>query len=186
VSRLGLRHPVLIFGSLGVLAVAAVVVLLSSGGESRPDYPFPIQTFEDQGREHLTPGQVYDFYNSDPPTTGPHSPAPAEWGVHDLPVAKEVLPHNMEHGGVVVLYDCSAGEAPLDDAGCQTLRDQLAAVTEENVADGKLVLMTPYSGMEQPIALTAWITLDAFDEFDEQRVQAFIDSFDRKFNPEGF
>ncbi|KKK81923.1 hypothetical protein LCGC14_2808550, partial [marine sediment metagenome] len=61
--------------------MAAVVVLLSSGGESRPDYPFPIQTFEDQGREHLTPGQVYDFYNSDPPTTGPHSPAPAEWGV---------------------------------------------------------------------------------------------------------
>jgi hypothetical protein len=71
VSRLGLRHPVLIFGSLGVLAVVAIVVLVSSGGDSRPDYPFPVQTFEDLGREHLTPGQTYDFYNSDPPTTGP-------------------------------------------------------------------------------------------------------------------
>jgi hypothetical protein len=186
VPRLGLRNPVLIFGALGVLAVVVVVVLLNGGGESRPDYPYAVQTFEDQGTEHLEPDQTYDLYNSDPPTTGPHSPAPAEWGVHDLPVAKEVLPHNMEHGGVVVLYDCSAGEVPLDDAGCQNLRDQLAAVTEENVADGKLVLMVPYSGMEHPIALTAWGTLDALDQFDGERVQAFIDSFDRKFNPEGF
>ena len=46
--------------------------------------------------------------------------------------------------------------------------------------------MAPYAGMEHLIALTAWRTLDAFDEFDGQRVQAFIDSFDRKFNPEGF
>ncbi|MCH6555195.1 MAG: DUF3105 domain-containing protein [Chloroflexi bacterium] len=185
-SRLGLRNPVLIFGALGVLAVVVVVVVISGGGDSRPDYPYTVQTFEDQGTEHLEPGQTYDLYNSDPPTTGPHAPAPAELGVHDLPVVKEVLPHNMEHGGVVVLYDCSAGEAPLDDAGCQNLRDLLAAITEENVADGKLVLMAPYSGMEHPIALTAWRTLDAFDEFDEQRVQAFIDSFERKFNPEGF
>ena len=35
-------------------------------------------------------------------------------------------------------------------------------------------------------AANTWHTLDAFDEFDEQRVQAFIDSFERKFNPEGF
>ncbi len=186
-SRLGIRHPALIFGSLGALAVVVVIaVLLSSGGESRPDYPFPVQTFEDLGREHLALGQPYDFYNSDPPTTGPHSPTPAEWGVHDLPIAKEVLPHNLEHGGVVVLYDCSAGEAPLDDAGCQELRDQLTAVTESNRSNGKLILMAPYSGMEHTIALTAWITLDAIDQYDEQRVQAFIDSFERRFNPEGF
>ncbi len=186
-SRLGLRHPRLIFSAVGVLAVVVVIaVVFYSGGESRPDYPFPVQTFDEQGREHLEPGETYDLYNSDPPTTGPHAPAPAEWGVHDLPVAKEVLPHNMEHGGVVVLYDCSAEEAPLDDAGCQNLRDQLEAITEENVADGKLVLMVPYSGMERRIALAAWRTLDAFDEIDDLRVQAFIDSFDRKFNPERF
>ncbi|MCH8346663.1 MAG: DUF3105 domain-containing protein, partial [Chloroflexi bacterium] len=47
-------------------------------------------------------------------------------------------------------------------------------------------LMAPYAGMEHLIALTAWRTLDTLDEFNEQRVQAFIDSFDRKFNPEGF
>ncbi len=178
-SRLGLRHPTLIFGSLGALVVVVVAC-----GDSRPDYPFTVQTFEDQGREHLEPGQTYDLYNSNPPTSGPHAPAPADWGVHDQPLAKEVLPHNMEHGGVVIAYDCSASE-PLDDAGCQQLRDQLTAVVESN-APAKFVLMTPSAGMDSRIALVAWQTLDAFDEFDAARAQAFIDSFERKFNPEGF
>jgi hypothetical protein len=40
--------------------------------------------------------------------------------------------------------------------------------------------------MPHRIALTAWRTLDAFDEFDAKRVEAFIDAYERKFNPEGF
>ncbi len=150
-SRRGLRHPALIFASLGVLAVVAVAVLVSSGGDSRPDYPYTVQTFEDLGREHLAPGQTYDFYNSDPPTTGPHAPLPAEWGVHDLPVAREVLPHNMEHGGVVVLYDCSAGEAPLDDTGCQELRGQLANLLATPATQLVRLLSTPGSQLARVI-----------------------------------
>ncbi len=187
-SSIRLRHPALILGSLGALAVVVIVIIVLSGGggEGRPDYPFPVQTFDDLGREHLAPGQSYDFYNSDPPTTGPHAPQPAAWGVHDEPVPKEVPVHNMEHGGVVVWYNCSAGDAPLDDAGCEQLRDGLAGVTETAIAQGKLVLMVPYAGMKHRIALTAWRTLDEFDEFDGARVQAFIAAYDRRFNPEGF
>ena len=181
-SRLGLRHPTLIFGSLGALVVVVIVVAC---GDSRPDYPYTVQTFEDQGREHLAAGETYDLYNSNPPTSGPHAPAPADWGVHDQPLAKEVPVHNMEHGGVVIWYDCSAGDEPLDDDGCQQLRGQLAAVVDSN-APAKFVLMTPYAGMDNRIALTAWGTLDTLDQFDGERVQAFIDSFERKFNPEGF
>jgi hypothetical protein len=183
---MGIRHPALILAAVGVLAVVAVVVLVSSGGDGRPEYPFPAQTFEDLGRDHLAAGQTYDSYNSNPPTSGPHAPQPALLGVHDEPVPKEVLPHNMEHGGVVIAYNCSAGSVPLDDAGCQQLRDQLATVTDSALADGKQVLMVPYPGMEHRIALVAWRTLDAFDTADEQRIEAFIASFDRRFNPEGF
>ena len=161
-----------------------MIFLLRSGVDSRPDYPYPVQTFEDQGREHLAVGQPYDFYNSNPPTSGPHGPA-VDWGVHDQPVPKEALVHGMEHGGVVILYDCSAG-VPLDDAQCPALRDQLAAVVNSNLSNRKLVLVVPYAGLERRIALTAWRTLDTLDQFDEGRVQAFIDAYDRKFNPEGF
>jgi len=160
-----------------------MILLLRSGGGSRPDYPYPVQTFNDQGREHLPPGQTYDFYNSNPPTSGPHGPA-VDWGVHDQPVAREALVHSMEHGGVVIVYDCAAG-APLDDAQCQALSDQLAAVVNSNLSNRKLVLVVPYAGLEHRIALTAWRTLDTLDELDAARIQAFIDAYERLFNPEG-
>ena len=142
-----------------------------------------MQTFNDQGREHLPPGQAYDFYNSDPPTSGPHGPA-VDSGVHNQPVAREALVHSMEHGGVVIVYDCAAG-APLDDAQCQALSDQLAAVVNSNLSNRKLVLVVPYAGLEHRIALTAWRTLDTLDELDAARIQAFIDAYERLFNPEG-
>ena len=184
--RFRLRHPRLFVATFVILAAAAAVVfLLDGGGDSRPDYAYSVQTFKDQGREHLPVGQPYDFYESNPPTSGPHSAQPADWGVHDEPLPKEVPVHNMEHGGVVIWYDCSAG-VPLDDAQCRELRDQLAALVQSEVSAGKLVLMAPYAGMEHRIALTAWRTLDTLDEFDAARIQAFIDHYERLFNPEGF
>lgn len=183
------RHPALLALALVVavvVVVLAVVISAAGGGDGRPDYPFAVVVFADQGREHLPPGQQYDFYNSNPPTSGPHALAPADWGVHAEPVPKEVAVHNMEHGGVVIWYNCAAGDAPLDEPACDDLRDQLAAITTANIGDGKQILTIPYPQMDRRIALTAWRTLDAFDEFDPDRVQAFIDSFERAFNPEGF
>ena len=50
----------------------------------------------------------------------------------------------------------------------------------------KEVVMSPYPDMNRRIALTSWGKLDAFDEFDAQRVSRFIDRYERAFNPEGF
>jgi hypothetical protein len=174
--------------ALGAAAIGIVVVIAacSGGGGGRPDYPYELQTFEDQGREHLPQGQEYDFYNSNPPTSGPHAPAPAPLGVSDTTLPKEVPVHNMEHGGVVIWYDCAAGPEPLDEAGCQQLRDDLAAVTERMIDEGKQVLMLPFARLDHRINLTVWKTLDAFDKFDQERVEAFIDAYDRWFNPQGF
>jgi len=186
VFRFRLRHPRLFVATFAILAAAAVIVfLLSGGGDSRPDYPYSVLVFEDQGRDDLPVGQRYDFYNSDPPTSGPHSSQPADWGVHEEPVAKEMQVHNLEHGGVAVLYDCSAG-VPLDEAKCRELREQLAVIVQSDISARKLVLMSPYAGLEHRIALTAWRTLDTLDEFDAARIQGFIDHFERLFNPEGF
>lgn len=46
--------------------------------------------------------------------------------------------------------------------------------------------MTAFSDMKHRIALTAWQTLDAFDDFDADRIRAFVASFECEFNPEGF
>jgi hypothetical protein len=169
-----------------IAAVGAAVALQSGDGSEPPDYPYPFETFEDQGRNHIPPGQVHDGYNSVPPTSGPHSSQAAPWGVSDLELPKEVPVHNMEHGGVVVWYNCAGGPSALDESACEELRDGLAGIVEGARGDGKLVLMTAYSDMPHRIALTAWRTLDGFDEFDAARVRAFIEAFDRRFNPEGF
>ena len=186
---LRLRHPLLWLATLGFVAVligAAFALGVFGGGGDKPAYPYPVQTFDDLGREHLAVGEVYDQYNSNPPTSGPHAPSPAPWGVSDTELPEEVPIHNMEHGGVVIWYDCQGGASPLGSAGCQQLRDQLAAIVRPAVAAGKEVLMTPYSGMTNRIALTAWQTLDAFDDFDQARIEAFMASYERRFNPENF
>ncbi len=170
-----------------VLALAACGGSGGSGGNSGgsvtaapvENYPYPLQRFDEvqPGHAHLAAGQTFDGYNSDPPTSGPHAPQAAAWGVSPVVVAKEVAVHNMEHAGVVVWYNCNGGPEGLSALACTEMRVQLERTVGDAVAAGKLVLMTPYPGMEHRIALTAWQFLDPFDEFDRQRVQTFIDTF---------
>ncbi len=103
-------------------------------------------------------------YNSDPPTSGPHLPYLAPWGVHTRPIPKELQIHNLEDGGVVVQYNCD----------CPELVDKLAAVVKRYDHG---VLLAPYPGMKSKIALTAWTRIDAFDEFDEARIVRFIRAY---------
>jgi hypothetical protein len=39
------------------------------------------------------------------------------------------------------------------------------------------VLLAPYPGLKTRLALTAWTRLDAFDEFDEARIERFIRAY---------
>ncbi len=175
-----------------IAALALILLAMACGSGDGADavdlsdYPYPVQQIEAiDSREHFPTGQAYDRYNSDPPTSGPHADTFAPAGVSDLAVAKEVAVHNMEHAGVVVWYNCH-DEPVLDTDACAVLRNELSQVVLQEVADGNEVLMTPYSLMDTRIALTAWGYLDTFEEFNEARVRAFIDTFECNFDPEGF
>ncbi len=178
---------------LVLVGIAVVVSLLGDGNgretEAAPvdDYPYPVQMFppDPGGRAHIPVGQVYNNYNSNPPTSGPHTSL-AELGVHSEPVPKEHLVHNMEHGQVVIWYNCDGGPQPLSPEQCGELRTELAQITNDAISAGKLVVLTPYPDMDHRIALTAWQFLDAFDEFDADRVQKFIDTFYCHTDLEGF
>lgn len=179
--------------SLAVLAVVAATLLAACGGGNDDDsaddlaaYPYPVQRFEDQGRTHFAPGTIYDQYNSNPPASGPHASVAAPWGVSDLAVPKETAIHNMEHAGVVVWYNCEGGPQRLTGEECAMLRNNLSSIVQQAIASGKYVLMTPYPAMTNRIALTAWTYLDAFDDFDATRVQAFIDTFVCRYDEENF
>lgn len=172
----------------GIVALVAAIIVLFTAlddgggrgeGKDPSQYPYAAQKIEPlESRQHLAPGETFDGYNSDPPTSGPHSPNFQDWGVSETAVPSEVAVHNMEHAGVIVWYDCNAGPRQLSADECGQLRGGLADIVQEAVDDGKFVLMTPYPGMDHRIALTAWAYLDAFDELDAARVRSFIDVFE--------
>lgn len=59
----------------------------------------------DEGREHVSIGTEV-VYNSNPPTSGKHY---ADWirsGVYDAPQDDRYLVHSLEHGYVIMSYNC--------------------------------------------------------------------------------
>lgn len=123
----------------------------------------------DLGRDHVTPGEEHPAYNSQPATSGWHYDiplAPARWGIHEQPIADEILIHNLEHGYVNVHYNCPDG--------CDDLVASLTALVEEGLERRGKLLMAPYPDMDSRIALTAWTFIDQFEDFDEQRIRDFV------------
>ena len=179
--------------SLLVAGVLIGLALFKGGGSDDTGttavpagYPYPVQPIERiNDRSHFPAGQIYDAYNSNPPTSGPHAATFAQFAISDVAVPKEMAVHNMEHAGVVVWYNCNA-QPILSGADCTALRNELGQVVQSEVGAGKRVLMTPYADMDERIALTAWGLLDAFEEFDSARVQEFIETFECNFDPEHF
>jgi hypothetical protein len=144
-----------------VIVVAAVVAWFAY--QAAADKPG--EKLEDLGNEHIqTTSDPHIAYNSDPPTSGPHLPYIAPWGIHTRPVPLELQVHNLEDGGVVVQYNCE----------CPELVEKLRGIVRKY---DKQVLLAPYPSMKTRIALTAWTRLDRFEEFDEKRIVRFIEAY---------
>ena len=178
------RRVYIWLGGIAVALVASTLVLsiilpglplgtLFQGGT--PDGPG--LRIEDQGATHVSPGEEHPEYNSIPPTSGWHYNlplAPKRWGIYDEPIEPEVLLHNLEHGYVNVHYDCPEG--------CPELVAQLTDLVQEGLDQGGKLLMSPYPGMDSRISITAWTFLDQFDEFDEDRIRAFVSAHESSPN----
>ncbi len=149
-------------GGVGAVALSAGAGYFAYSLAVPPGTELP-----DQGNLHVNLASERTVeYNSDPPTSGPHLPYLAPWGIHTEPIQKELQVHNLEDGGVMVQYDCPAG--------CPDLVDKLKAIVSRY---HEQVVLAPYPGMKRRIALTAWTRVDAFDEFDESRIVRFIRAY---------
>ncbi len=87
-----------------VIAVGFVILwVIREGGK-----PLPGQRVEDLGREHVSREEWEKFsYNSNPPTSGSHDAVPTKSGIYDSPQGDGYLVHSLEHGYVVISYNCS-------------------------------------------------------------------------------
>jgi len=160
--------------SLAQKAVVFAIVALFVGGAGYWAYArwkegSPGQFVSSMGNRHISSAEVgLTKYNSDPPTSGPHVPQIATWGIHPDPIPKEFLVHNLEDGGVTIQYNCPAAEP-----SCKDLTDKLSGIARRY----NHIILAPYPGMSNKIALTAWTRIDKFDEFDEPRIVRFIEAY---------
>ena len=189
------------------LIIAVIVVILGAGGWrviQELSKPLPGLQFESQGREHVKEEEWSKFpYNSNPPTSGPHDGVWTTTGVYDTEQADGHLIHSLEHGYIVVSYNCGGvgmadgrekkatastseanleiGKPPLSEKECNTLKKQLSDLANKKRI-WKLVVV-PRPGLDSRIALTAWTYLEKLDKFDDGRINAFIDAH-RDHGPE--
>jgi hypothetical protein len=113
------------------------------------------------------------------PEEAPTYCGPAPWGIYDKPWRMESVVHNMEHAGVILWYNTTD----------QAIIDELEEFIEGRLNRGQLLVMLPLPEMEEEtIALTGWSRREKFpvSEYTEDRVKEFIDTHERRFNPEGF
>lgn len=93
-------------------------------------------------------------YADKPPAGGPHNNCWARWVEHTQPVADEIWVHNLEHGGIVLLYNCTEA--------CSSELDQLRSFASSHAR----TLLTPYAEMTHRFAAVAWgyrLQMDALD-----------------------
>lgn len=158
----------------GVLFVALLVYLVVKDAVPRA---LPGQDVPIQGQEHVQPGVPHDPYNSDPPTSGPHYPTTAETGFFNEAPLDEYLVHNLEHGHVIIWYNCSK----LSEADCGTLktqiRDVMSRAGNSAITGTSKMNAVPRPTMTTTLAVTAWGRLYTADEFDRNLILAFARAF---------
>ena len=152
-----------LIGAAVVLLIVVPVVLNIRERRSGPG-----EFFASQGNAHIALGSSHPAYNSNPPTSGWHTPDLVSWGSYDYEVPDERLIHNMEDGGVILWYRMGTPEE--NEARIREL--------EEASQGYRRVVIAPRSDLDTQYALTAWTRLDKFDTFDAARVDRFLNAYE--------
>ena len=125
---------------------------------------------KDAGNSHVDAGKPVT-YASLPPTSGSHWPspaAPAPWGIKDSQLPNEVTVHNLEHGGIVIVYSPSLGADDLTK-----LKDSVRSIM--NTTKYKKIVLEPYKELtDAKIALTAWDWILKLQSPDQSAMVKFI------------
>jgi thiol-disulfide isomerase/thioredoxin len=147
------------FGILALLLIGGLTFLALTK-------EYPGRAVPTLGNQHIASAETPQVpYNTRPPTSGPHLPSLARWGIYTHPIPDELQVHNLEDGGVLVQYYCP---------DCQEFIAKLEAIVSRYPDK---VILAPYPEMDTPIALTAWGRIDTFHEVDEQRIVRFIEAY---------
>jgi len=162
-------------GTLLVLLVAGLFYLGYQGQAIANSGIEGLEIFPDPGRGHQE-GDIE--YNRVAPVGGLHNPNWINCGIYTEPVRRENVIHSMEHGAVWLAYQPDLPANQVD-----TLRN---IVRQEQSRRGEpLVVLAPQPGLNAPIVATAWRVQLELEDANDERLQAFLDRYQRgPFTPE--
>jgi hypothetical protein len=147
-----------ILAAVAVVAIVAVVIVINIQPKEPP--ADAVQTFPNLESTHVQ-GTV--DYPMSPPAGGPHNPVWLNCGVYSEPVPNENAVHDLEHGAIWITY---SPDLPASDL------DALKAVTPDSYA-----VLSPYPGLDAPIAISAWGAQLKVTDPDDPQLQDFIDRY---------
>jgi len=203
------RRRGVLLGGLAVVVVAVVGVVLFFGSTQRAyactqlSLPAPAATAapdsstaplgqgqDDMGRRHLESG-ARARYTYCPPASGPHynapdGPIPARYYGKDDAAVPQGWIHNLEHGGLAVLYSCTVGSC--DKATEDTLRGLVTTFPPSPVcalpAGTEAPVVARFDDMDTPFAALVWGRILLLDTLDTDQILAFYQEFGERTNPE--
>jgi hypothetical protein len=139
----------------------------------------------EEGHDHIP--NCVPAYKHRPPSSGCHASstsAPRPWQAFNDPVPATDWVHNLEHGGIVLLYKCSGTECADLYSQAFNLFAQLPAHAEpvhpaagqQQVQEVKF-LSTPYQDMETKFAVLAWTKELDMNTLDAATIKAFYETY---------
>ena len=149
--------------------VTTVIILNVAGPAPAPvatellsgDYEERLQTYPGLEATHTESRVTYD---QTPPVGGPHNPAWLNCGVYDEKQQNENAVHALEHGAVWITYDPAT-----------TSDDDLAALVA--LAPDTYSIVSPYPGIGDAFAISAWGAQLRFADVDDPAVTDFLTQF---------
>lgn len=118
--------------------------------------------------------------HTNPPTSGPHYPDWAQFGIYDEPFPRGFLMHSLEHSAVALLYNCTLVQRA--GGSCEDLVAELEAFyadyPEDPLCTGvpHRLIVAPDPLLDVPFAATAWAAHLKGECFDAERVKGFVDA----------
>ncbi len=120
---------------------------------------------EIMGRNHVSENTEVK-YNSNPPTSGPHSEISANWGIYEEPIKDSRAVHALEHGGIWITYK----NLPKEDI------DKLKNLADKHPTSS---ILSPREENDSNIAVVSWGRIMKFDKLTEEvlsKIELFINS----------
>jgi len=159
---------IIVVAVLGGLAVW-LVFYLKNREQNLPGVFYP-----SVGAEHIPLGSPPPTaYNSNPPSSGGHFRAQANWGIYDYEVHDQIFIHNLEHGGIWIAYK--------PDVSAKAI-EQLKEIVQEY--GGSKLVMGPRFANDADIAVVAWTRVLKFDlsgeglsDAETKQIQGFYKSY---------